>query len=426
MTADVEVAEQSSAAPKSLWRHRDFLLLWGGQTVSEMGSNVSLLALPLLAVTVIKATTFEVSVLGFLSSLAFLLIALPAGVVVDRVRKRQLMLACDFARMLLLGSIPIAAVLWHVTLWQLYIVAGAVGVLTVFFDVAYQSYLPVLIDKDQLVDGNGKLGTTQSVAQFVGPSLAGALVGFFGAAKTVVADAISYAVSTVSLVLIRKPEPRAEDEPHAERVAFRAAMAEGLHFVVKHPILRKIVACTGSSNFFSAAMSAVEIVFLVRELHATPTEVGLLFTLGSVGGLLGGVLAGRLTKWVGSARIIWLSQLVAGPFGLMIAAAQPRWGLLLFGFGYVAFWMSAVLYNVAQVSYRQSICPPDLLGRMNASVRWIVWGTMPIGALFGGALGTAIGLRPTLYVCAIGGWAAGLFVFFSPLRNLRDVPAAAA
>ncbi|HXR70760.1 MFS transporter, partial [Actinocrinis sp.] len=319
MTADVELAEQSSAGPKSLWRHRDFLLLWSGQTVSETGSSVSQLALPLLAVTVIKATTFEVSVLTFLSSLAFLLIALPAGVVVDRVRKRRLMLGCDFARMLLLGSIPLAAVFWHVTLWQLYVVAGAVGVLTVFFDVAYQSYLPVLIDKDQLVDGNGKLGTTQSVAQFVGPSLAGALVGFVGAAKTVAADAISYAVSTVSLVLIRKPEPRAEDEPHADRVTFRAAMAEGLHFVVKHPILRKIVACTGSSNFFSSATGAVEIVFLVRTLHATPTEVGLVFTLGSVGGLLGGVLAGRLATWVGSARIIWLSQMLAGPFGLMIA-----------------------------------------------------------------------------------------------------------
>ena len=426
MTADVELAEQSSAGPKSLWRHRDFLLLWSGQTVSETGSSVSQLALPLLAVTVIKATTFEVSVLTFLSSLAFLLIALPAGVVVDRVRKRRLMLGCDFARMLLLGSIPLVAVLWHVTLWQLYVVAGAVGVLTVFFDVAYQSYLPVLIDKDQLVDGNGKLGTTQSVAQFVGPSLAGALVGFVGAAKTVAADAISYAVSTVSLALIRKPEPRAEDEPHAERVTFRAAMAEGLHFVVKHPILRQIVACTGSSNFFSSATGAVEIVFLVRTLHATPTEVGLVFTLGSVGGLLGGVLAGRLTKWVGSARIIWLSQMLAGPFGLMIAGAQPRWGLLLFGFGYVAFWMSAVVYNVAQVSYRQSICPPELLGRMNASVRWIVWGTLPIGALFGGVLGTVIGLRPTLFVGAIGGWAAALFVFFSPLRRMRDVPAAAA
>ena len=422
MTADVSIEEQADAAPKSLWRHRDFMLLWSGQTVSELGSTVSQLALPLIAVTVIKATTFEVSVLGFLTSLAFLLISLPAGVIVDRVRKRGLMLWCDVARMVLMASIPLAAVFWHVTLWQLYVVATAVGVLTVFFDVAYQSYLPVLIERDQLVDGNGKLGTTQSIAQFVGPSLGGALVGLIGAAKTITADAVSYAVSTLSLALIRTPEPRAEDEPHAERVTFRAAMAEGLQFVVKHPILRKIVACTGSSNFFSSAMGAVEIVFLIRTLHATPTQVGLVFTLGSVGGLIGGMLAGRLATWVGSARMIWVSQLISGPFGLLIAFSQPRWGLLMFGFGYVAFWSSAVVYNVAQVSYRQAICPPELLGRMNASVRWIVWGTMPIGALFGGVLGTTIGLRPTLFVCVAGGWAAGLFVFFSPLRHMRDVP----
>jgi MFS family permease len=335
------------------------------------------------------------------------------------------MLWCDAARMVLMGSIPVAAVVWHVTLWQLYVVAAAVGVLTVFFDVSYQSYLPVLVEKEQLVDGNGKIGTTQSIAQFVGPSLGGALVGLVGAARTITADAVSYAVSTLSLALIRRPEPRPEDEPHAERVTFRAAMAEGLRFVVGHPILRKIVACTGSSNFFSSAMSAVEIVFLVRTLHATPTEVGLVFTLGSVGGLVGGVLAGRLAKRVGSARVIWLSLVVGSPFGLLIAFAQPRWGLLLFGFGYVAFWMSAVVYNVAQVSYRQAICPPQLLGRMNASVRWIVWGTMPLGALFGGALGTGLGLRPTLFVCVIGQVAASLFVLFSPLRRMRDVPTVA-
>jgi len=210
MTADVSITEQADAAPKSLWKHRDFMLLWSGQTVSELGSTVSQLALPLIAVTVIKATTFEVSVLGFLTSLAFLPISLPAGVIVDRVRKRGLMLWCDVARMVLMASIPVAAVFWHVTLWQLYVVATAVGVLTVFFDVAYQSYLPVLIDRDQLVDGNGKLGTTQSIAQFAGPSLGGALVGLIGAAKTITADAVSYAVSTLSLALIRIPEPRAK------------------------------------------------------------------------------------------------------------------------------------------------------------------------------------------------------------------------
>ena len=420
MTQATESDEGELTAGKSLWRHRDFLLLWSGQTVSDVGSSVTTLALPLLAVTVLKATTFEVSAISVLTSLAFLLISLPAGVIVDQVRKHGLMMWCDILRMLLLGSIPLAAVLWHVTLWQLYIVATLAGILTVFFDVSYQSYLPVLLSGEQLVDANGKLGATNSFAGLVGPSLGGALVGLIGAAKAVAVDAGSFAVSAVSLFLIRTPEAKPERRP--EHVTFRAAMHEGLNFVVKHPILRKIVACTGTSNFFGSASGAVDIVFLVRILHASPTVVGVVFSLGAIGGVIGGLSAGWLGKRIGSARIIWVSILVPSPLILGVPLAQPGWGVLLFAVGVFATYFLAVVYNTAQVSYRQRICPPELLGRMNASVRWIVWGTMPLGALFGGALGTWIGLRPTLWVCAVGSILSSLFVFFSPLRRMRDVP----
>jgi MFS family permease len=409
-----------NAATPSLWRHRDFLLLWTGQTVSDIGSAVTALALPLLAVTVLKATTFEVSLLNVLTSVAFLLIALPAGVLVDQVRKHGLMMWSDVARGLLLGSIPLAAVLWHVTLWQLYLVATAAGTLSVFFDVSYQSYVPVLLEGEQLVDANGKLGATNSFAGLVGPSLGGALVGLIGAARAITADAASFAFSALSLLLIRTPEPR--PERRAEHVTFRAAMHEGLSFVLRHPILRKIVACTGTANFFSSGTAAVEIVFLVRILHASTGVVGALFSLAAVGGVLGGLTAGVLGRRIGTARIIWVSALVPTPLFLLMPLARPGWGVLLFAVGVFALYFLAVVYNTAQVSYRQRICPPDLLGRMNASVRWIVWGTMPLGSLFGGALGTWIGVRDTLWVCAVGGMLAGLWVFFSPLRALRDVP----
>lgn len=410
----------SASAPGSLWRHRDFLLLWGGQTVSDMGSAITTLALPLLAVSVLKATTFQVSFIIFLTYLAYLLITLPAGVLVDQVRKHGLMMWCDLARTALLGSVPIVATLWHVTLWQIYLVALFGGALSVFFDVAYQSYVPAIVQGEQLVDANGKLGTTNSFAGLLGPSIGGALVGLIGAAKAVAVDAASFAISALSLVLIRTPEPK--PERRAEHVTFRAAMHEGLSFVVKHPILRKIVACTSTSNLFSACFGAVEIVFLVRTLHASPALVGLLFSLGAVGGLVGGLTAGWFAKKVGSARIIWASILLPAPFSLLIPLAQPGWGTLLFAAGNVAFSLSALLYNSAQVSYRQRICPPELLGRMNASVRWIVWGTLPLGALMGGALGTWIGIRPTLWIGVVGSALAGLFVFFSPLRTMRDVP----
>ena len=410
-------------AKKSLWRHRDFLLFWSGQTVSEFGDQISRLALPLVAVTAIGASTFEVSVLGLLATVFFLLLSLPAGVVVDRIAKRPLMFWCDVGRTAVMASIPIAAILWHVTLWQLYAVAATAGILSVFFDVAYQSYLPIVVGRAQLVDGNGKLGTSQEFARVTGPSAGGALIGLFGAARTVVGDAASFAASALSLALIRTPEPKPDQAPGTERVGFRAAMREGLSFVLREPILRKIVACTGTSNFFGQASAAISVVFLVRTLHATAAVVGVTYALSSLGGVLGGLLSGRLARRFGSARIIWLAMIVPGPLYLLQPLAQPGWGITLYVIGGVAFSAMAITYNVGQVSYRQAICPPELLGRMNASVRWIVWGTIPFGALFGGGLGTWIGLRPTMWVCSLGLWSASLWVLFSPLRHMRDVPA---
>ena len=411
---------KSPPAARSLWRHRDFLLLWGGQTVSDVGSAITTLALPLLAVTLLRASTFEISLITFLTYLAYLLITLPAGVIVDQLRKHGLMMWCDVARMVLVGSIPITAALWHATLWQVYVVALLGGTLSVFFDVAYQSYVPALVQGEQLVDANGKLGTTNAFAGLLGPPLGGALVGLVGAATAVLIDAVSFAVSALSLALIRTPEPK--PERRAEHVTFRAAMNEGLGFVVRHPILRRIIACTATGNFFSASYQAVEIVYLVRMLHASPTVVGLLFSLGAIGGLVGGLTAGWFAKTVGSARIIWASMLVPVPLYLLIPLARPGWGTLLFAAGNFAFSFAVLLYNTAQLSYRQRICPPELLGRMNASVRWIVWGTLPLGALLGGGLGTWLGVRPTVWIGVLGDGLAGLFVFFSPLRGMRDVP----
>ena len=285
-------AGQSGPVPtRSLWRHRDFLLLWGGQSVSEMGSAITQLALPLTAVVVLRASTLQVGLLTSAATLAFALIALPAGAIVDRRAKRWLMIWCDVARMLIIGSVPVAAALGVLTLGQLYAVAVSAGVCTVFFDVSYQSYLPVLIGKDDLVDGNGKLGATQSFAQVAGPGLGGGLVGAFGAAQAMAADAISYAVSVASLLAIRVPEkpPRRD-----YRQKLRAEIAEGLSFVLRHPILRKIVACTGTANLFFSMAIAVQIVFLVRVLHVRPAEVGLLIAVASLGGVAGGVLSGRL------------------------------------------------------------------------------------------------------------------------------------
>jgi Na+/melibiose symporter-like transporter len=414
-------------APVSLWRHRDFLMLWSGQSISEIGSSVTSLALPLTAVIVLKATTFQVGLLTAATYASFALIALPAGAIVDRIAKRRLLLVCDAARMLIIGSVPLAAAFGALSLGQLYAVALLAGVCTVFFDVAYQSYLPSLIPVEQLNDGNGKLGATQAFAQAAGPGLGGALVSLAGAARAMTADAISYAVSVTSLLLIRSRADGPPDGAPDGHVlsGLRADIAEGLRFVVRHPILRKVVACTGAGNFWSGASGALIPVFMVRVLHLSPALIGSLFALGAIGGVVGGLFTGRFAGWIGSARIVWVSALLFVPFQALIPLAEPGWRVALVGIAEVGISFGVVLYNTAQLSYRQAITPPALLGRMNAAVRWIVWGTLPLGGLAGGALGTAIGIRATLWWSVAGGAAAAMFVVFSPLRTMRDFPAPA-
>ena len=434
---------------RSLFRHRDFMLLWTGQSVSEIGSAVTIVALPFAAVVLLHATTFQVGLLSAAGTACFLLVALPAGLVVDRVAKRRLMIVCDASRALIIGSVVVAAALGVLTMAQLFVVAFLAGLATVFFDVAYQSYVPSLIAREQLHDGNGKLGATQAFSEVVGPGLGGALFGLLRAGA-LAADAISFAVSTATLLMIRAREPRPysqaretgaarrsrgarknrreqpEQAPKRDGLAgLRRELLAGLAFVFRHRVLRKIAACTGTANLFGAMSGALQIIFLVRVLGVSPQAAGLLFSVGSLGGILGGVLSGRLTKWIGSARIIWVSIGVFGLIPIMLPLTEPGPRLVLFPISLFGLTFVAVVYNIAQLSYRQLITPAELLGRMNAAMRWIVWGTLPLGGLLGGALGGAIGVRPTLWIAVVGEWSAALWVFFSPLRRMRDIGARA-
>jgi MFS family permease len=418
----VPEAPRPPPAP-GLWRHRDFLLLWGGQSVSELGSAVTLVALPLVALVLLHATTLEIGLLSSAGTLPFLLIALPAGLIVDRIAKRRLMIACDIARTLIIASVPVAAAFGALTLAQLFAVALLTGVGTVFFDVAYQSYVPGLIGREQLADGNGKLAATQSFAQVAGPSLGGALYGLLRAGA-MTADALSYAVSSAAMLAIRAREPERASRPAGqESPGLRTELLAGLKFIARNPILRKIAGCTATANLFGAMTYALEIIFMIRVLHVRPEFTGLLLAAGSIGGVTGGIAAGALTRRIGSARIIWVSILGFGVLGLALPLAEPGWRLALIPVGLFGFTFSGILYNIAQLSFRQSICPPELLGRLNAAIRWVVWGTLPLGGVIGGALGTAAGIRPTIAIGVAGAWLAGLWVLFSPLRTMRDVPA---
>jgi MFS family permease len=400
-----------------------FRRLWFGQSISELGSQVTTLALPLAAVLVLRASTFQVGLLTTAGYAAFLLVGLPAGAWVDRLRRRPIMIAADVVRALALASIPIAYALGVLTLGQLYAVTFLTGVASVFFDVAYMSYLPGLVGLDNVVDANGKLQATVSLAQVGGPSVAGVLVGALGAPFAFLADAASFVVSVGSLTAIGYREPTPERSGHR---TMRAEVAEGIAFVAREPILRMISGCTSTWNLFNSAIYAITVVFLVRQVHLAAATIGLIMSAGAVGGVIGGVSAALLRRRLGSARVIWVSAIVTAPFALLIPLTFPGVGLAFFGVSTFVISFGSVVYNVSQASFRQLLCPPGLLGRMNATVRFIVWGTLPLGGLLGGVLGGWLGNREAIWVCAVGVALAPAWLLASPLRRLRDTPAPAA
>jgi MFS family permease len=404
---------------RSLLRHRDFRHLWAAETVSQVGTHVTLLALPVVAVTLLDATPLQMGVLTALETAAFLLIGLPAGAWVDRWRRKRVLVTADLVRAATLATLPVAYLLDVLTLDQLFVVAAVTGTATVFFDVAYQSYLPALVDRDQLVDGNGKLEASRAVAQVAGPGVTGVLLRVVGAPLLIAVDAVSFLLSALFIGGIRRPDTVPD---RAARRPLRSEIAEGLSFVVRHPLLRRIVACTGTSNLFSAMTNALLVLFVIRSLGLSESTLGLVFSAGAVGGLVGAATAARFARLVGEGRAIPVAATVCAAFWTLIPLAAFGPPVLLLAGGWFGLSWGNVAYNVVQVSFRQRLCPPALLGRMNASVRFIVFGTMPLGGLLGGVLGSWLGVLPTLWLAAAGGFLACLPVVLSPLRWMRDLP----
>ena len=419
-----------TAAPdprsRSLFRHPDFVKLWSAETISQFGTQVTLLALPIIAATTLNVTPFEFGLLSTIEFLPFILLSLPAGVWVDRLRRRPILIAGDLIRAAALVSIPIAFALNALTIWQLYIVGFINGCATVFFDVAYQSYLPSLVDRDKIVDGNAKLETSRSAAQITGPGVAGVIIGAVTAPFAIAVDALSFIGSALFMFAIRRhesaPEPRLNE--YGERPSMRSEISEGLRYVGGHRLLRSIAATTGLSNFFTNILYAILILYLVRELSVTPQLLGLAFSLGAVGFLVGALIANRLATRFGVGPTIVLAVMVSGPAELLIPLASPDLAVPLVAASVFLGGIGNVVYNINQVSLRQAITPERMQGRMNATMRFIVWGTIPIGSIVGGTLGGLIGLHETIWIGAIGGVFVFLPVFFSPVRRLRTIPAA--
>jgi MFS family permease len=404
-----------------LWRHPDFVRLWSAQTVSQFGTQFTQLALPLVAIDVLHVSAFEVAALTTVEFLPFLLVSLPAGVWVDRLRRRPILVVGDLSRAVLLASVPIVYWLGHLTMVQLYIVGFLVGIATVFFDVAYQSYLPSLVERNQLVDGNGKLEISRAAAQLGGPGLAGLVVNALRAPAALLFDAVSFVGSALFIFSIKKGEPAALTEAPKRRM--REELREGLRYVLQHPYLKNIAACTALFNFFGNVAFAVVLVFARRELHLSPLAIGLAFTLSNIGPLLAAFNTDRISTRFGVGRTIIGASIIGGPMTLLVAfAPHGNAALLLLVPVLTVGGLANVIYNVTQVSLRQAITPERMQGRMNSVMRFIVWGTVPLGAIVGGVLASRIGVRETVILGGIGCCLPFIPVLFSPVRGIKQMP----
>jgi len=408
-----------------LWGHRDFLKLWAGETISQFGSTIDDIAFPLVAILVLDASAFEVAALGTVLFLPFILFTLPAGVWVDRLPRRPILIVGDFGRAVLYATVPIAYVADVLTLWQLYAVGFLVGVFQVFFDVAYQSYLPSLVDRDQIIEGNSKFEISRSAAQLSGPGLGGILVEILTAPYAVLVDALSFLASGVFILGIRKPEEPPERATAADgtKTTFWAEVKEGLRFVLGNPNLRAQAGCTGTSNFFFSAGFAIVLVFFVRELGLSPGLIGVVFSVSAVGSMIAAFTATRIQRRFGIGPTTIAVTLLQGPAFLAVAfAPEGNAALPILFASQLVIGFVLVTYNIIQVSYRQAICPARLQGRMNSAMRFIVWGTIPLGTLTGGALASWVGLRETIAIGALGSSLSFLWILLSPQRHLRDMP----
>jgi len=419
-------SEMAAAAPKrpSLWRHRDFVKLWSAQTISQFGDEVTGLALPLVAIITLGASPLEIGLLGTFQFLPFILLTIPAGVWVDRMRRKPVLIGADIGRALLLTSIPVAFIGGWLSIPQLYFVGFMVGCLEVFFDIAYQSYLPAVIEREQLTEGNAKLELSSSASSVIGPGVAGFLVELVRAPFAMLFDVLSYLGAVVMLLIIRRPEvpPAPHDAATGPRPSMRTEAIEGLRYVLGHRYLRSIAACTGTLNLFGNIGGVILLIYIVNELGITAGTVGIIFAIANLGVLFGALTAERLARWIGiGPTIVWSAFISA--FALIPVAIAPREAPVPFlvASGVIGA-ATAVIYNVNQVSLRQAITPERMLGRMNATMRFVVWGTIPIGSIVGGFLGGLIGLQATIWVGAIGSFLGFLPVFFSQVRTLRRIP----
>ncbi|MFI7416950.1 MFS transporter [Nonomuraea sp. NPDC049684] len=398
-------------------RNPDFLRFLTSHVGNELGANISRVALPLVAVVTLHAQPAQVALLSALQTAAFLVLGLPAGVWVDRMRRRRVMMVTDLARFVLLASIPLAAYLGVLSIGMMFAVAFLVGVAQVFNDVADQTYLPSLVSARQLGDGNSKLEVVRSGGFLAGPGVGGLLVQLVGAPFTMLATALGSLTSALFLSAIKTPDkPPVAGEPEP----LLRGIGVGLRYVWRDRLLRMFAASSVMANLTVGAVLGLSVLFLAEEVGLAPGLIGVLLMSGGFGGVAAGLLGALLARKVGTARITWLSLTVPAPFALLLPMTQADWRVAFFAVTSIALSWSSALAAVGQITYRQTTVPEQLLGRVNASFRSLTWTSVPLGALLGGIVAQQFGVRTALWVFMIGRVVSFVPLLFSPLPRLRD------
>ncbi|MGN9909258.1 MFS transporter [Phytohabitans sp. LJ34] len=393
----------------------DFTRLWTATTASLLGARIAQIGIPLLAVRGLGATPLDMGVLAAAQTVGVLLVGLPAGVVVDRVRRRPLMIAASLARVLALLTVPVALAAGWLTLGQLVAVALVMGVATVFFDLAQQAYLPALVQPDRLVDANARMQASQSAATVSGSSAGGVMVAVAGAGGTLLGSAALLLGSAATLRGMRcDPEPARSGSGNR---AVLAGMVDGLRWVGRDPVLRAIACCSSWVNLWMSMLAALAVYFLTRDIGLSPGAVGLILGATGAGGLAAAATARVWTARLGSYRTIWLSLVATQPLAFLLPLTGPGWRAVLFAAGWFGLGYGGALYSVTQLSLRQVICPQGTLGRVGAAIRVLAWASVPVGGMVGGVLGTWLGARGALFAAAAGISVSALWLLRSPLTQ---------
>lgn len=412
-----------SQTSRTLWSEVTFLKLWVGQSISNFGSAITNLALPLTAVVLLHASSGQMGVLRAMLTFPALFMSLLFGVWVDRLRRRPLLMAADVGRMLLLGLIPLAAWLKLLHIEYLYLIGLLVGTLTVLFDIAITSFLPSVVPGEALLEGNSKMQQSSTFVSMVGPAVAGALIGLVTAPMAIIVDAFSFLASVLSLWWIRVPEHHTSPGASA-RASFWQEIREGFHALLRTPVLRDLTIFTALGAFFITIQQTIFVLFVLNVLNLTALQLGLVVSSSGIASFLGALLVSRVTRYLGPGPTIVLGESLTALGGVLVAAAGGPFAvaLLVLICGQGAFGLGTPLYSINQIALRQAMTPAQLLGRVNASRRFLVFGIMPLAALLSGLLGSVFGLRSTLVIGAGGLLFTSLLTFFSSVRQVHIFP----